>query len=239
MKKSILRFVTLLFIFSLAVNVNAQRVKGSGNTVNKTRNVGNFQEIAVSGSFDVFLVSGNEGRLDISIEDNLEPYLETEVSNGTLKIKWKKGKSIRTTSKTTITVHFKEISGLSMSGSGDIVGKDKISGKSLGIAVSGSGDINIEMDVENLKSAVSGSGDLKFSGKASDFNAVVSGSGDVDAYDLLAQKAELNVSGSGFIGANVQQEIVARISGSGDIKYKGNPRVEDTKVSGSGSIKMY
>ena len=31
--------------------------------------------------------------------------------------------------------------------------------------------------------------------------------------------------------------IKGRVSGSGDIAYKGNPEKEDTKVSGSGTIK--
>jgi hypothetical protein len=201
--------------------------------------VGNFDEIAVAGSFDVFLVSGTEGKLDISVEENLEPYLITEVNNGTLKIKWKQGSNIRTTSKTTITVHFNSIKGIALAGSGDIIGKDKISGKSLEIAVAGSGDVEVDMEVETLETAVSGSGDLKLSGKATSFDASVSGSGDVDAYDLNTEKADLKVSGSGFIGANIEKEIVARISGSGNIKYKGSPRIEDTKVSGSGSIKMF
>lgn len=240
MKNSILKSVIILFILTLSIgSVYAQRVKGNGKTINKTRNVGSFDGIGVAGSFDVYLVSGDEGKLEISVEENLEPYLITEVSNGNLKIKWKKGTNIRTTSKTTVTVHFKTIEKLAMAGSGDIVGKDKIKGSSLEVAVAGSGDIDVEMEVGRVESAISGSGDIKLAGKSSDFEAAVSGSGDVDAYDLVTDHADLKISGSGSIGANVQKEIVARISGSGNIKYKGQPRIEDTKVSGSGSIRTY
>jgi len=56
---------------------------------------------------------------------------------------------------------------------------------------------------------------------------------------LKVEKAELKISGSGSIGANVEKEIVARISGSGNIKYKGQPRIEDIKVSGSGNVSSY
>ena len=77
---------------------------------------------------------------------------------------------------------------------------------------------------------------LSFQGTATTFEAAVSGSGDVDAYDLKTEKAELKISGSGSIGAAVEKEIVARVSGSGDIKYKGQPKIEDIKVSGSGKI---
>ncbi len=241
MKKLILKSTALLFILTLSFGCSyAQKVKGNGNSINKTRNVGSFDGVAVAGSFDVFLVEGDEGKLEITVEENLEPYLITEVSsNGTLKIKWKNGVSIRTSSKTMITVHFKNISSLAMAGSGDIIGKDKIKGNSLDVAVAGSGDIKVDMDVENLEAAISGSGDVELSGTATEFEAAVSGSGGVDAYDLKVEKADLKISGSGSIKANVEKEIEARISGSGNIKYKGQPRIEDIKVSGSGKISSY
>lgn len=240
MKNLLLKSVTLLFMFTLTMGgVYAQKVKGNGKIINKTRNVGSFNGVGVSGSFDVILVAGNEGKLELSVEENLEPYLITEVKDGNLKIKWKKGVSIRTSKNTVVTVHFKNINSLAMSGSGDISSKDVIKGNSLKMAVAGSGDIKIDMDVQMAKSAISGSGDIKLSGKATEFEAAVSGSGDVEAYDLKTEKAELKVAGSGSIGISVEKEIVARVSGSGDIKYKGQPRIEDIKVSGSGKISSY
>jgi len=232
--------ITLLFLFTFSLgNVYAQRVKGNGKLINKTRNVGSFDGVGVSGSFDVILVAGNEGKLDISVEENLAPYLITEVNNGNLKIRWKKGTNIRTSKSTKIKVHFKEINSLAMSGSGDISSEDVIRGKSLDMAVAGSGDIKLDIEVQKAESAVSGSGDIELSGKATEFEAAVSGSGDIEAYDLKTEKAELKVAGSGSIEISVEKELVARVSGSGDIKYKGQPRIEDIKVSGSGNVSTY
>ena len=240
MKNLLLKSAAILFMFTLTIGcAYAQKVKGNGKTINKTRNVGSFDGVGVSGSFDVILVAGNEGKLDLSVEENLEQYLITEVKDGNLKIKWKKGVNIRTTRSTIITVHFKNISSLAMSGSGDITSKDRIKGKSLDMAVAGSGDIKLEMDVQTAKSAISGSGDIELSGRAIEFEAAVSGSGDIEAYDLKTEKSELKIAGSGSIGISVEKEIVARVSGSGDIKYKGTPRIEDIKVSGSGSVSSY
>ena len=240
MKRIILKSAALLFILMISFGTSyAQKVKGNGKTISETRNVGSFDGVGVAGSFDVFLVAGDEGKLDIKVEENLAQYLITEVKNGDLNIKWKNGVNIRTTSKTTITVHFKSINSLAMAGSGDIVGKDKIKGNSLDVAVAGSGDIEVDIDVEQLETAISGSGDIELSGTATEFEAAVSGSGGIDAYDLKVEKAELKISGSGSIGVTVEKEIVARISGSGNIKYKGQPRIEDLKVSGSGNVSSY
>jgi len=44
------------------------------------------------------------------------------------------------------------------------------------------------------------------------------------------------VAGSGDIRIYCNGVLKARVAGSGDIKYKGNPSKEDTKVAGSGDI---
>ncbi|WKK64831.1 head GIN domain-containing protein [Lutimonas zeaxanthinifaciens] len=240
MKNLILKSVIFTFVVVLSIGTGySQKVKGNGKLIEKTRNVGNFDGVGVSGSFDVFLVKGQEGKIEINVEENLEPYLITEVKDGSLKIKWKKGVNIRTTKNTVLTVHFNDISGLALAGSGDIIGKDKIVTENLGLAIAGSGDIRISAEAQKIGAAISGSGDMELSGTSSNFDAKVAGSGDIDASDLKTEKADLKISGSGSIKAHIEKEILARISGSGDIKYKGNPSIEDVKVSGSGSISTY
>ncbi len=229
---------SLLIVFFIANSQAQSRVKGNGNVINKTRNVGNFNEVGVAGSFDVFLVKGDEGKIDIKIEDNLLPYLVTSVENGKLKIKWKKGVNIRSSKTTIVTVHFKEINSVGLSGSGDIVSKDKIKSNNFSVALAGSGDIDLEVETTQLKAAVSGSGDIDLKGTANNFNAAVAGSGDIDAYGLKVDTADLKISGSGGMTVSVSNKITARISGSGNITYKGDPKL-DVKVSGSGNVSSY
>ena len=66
----------------------------------------------------------------------------------------------------------------------------------------------------------------------------MAGSGDIKAIELVSENAKVNVSGSGDIKVNCTEFIEARVAGSGDIEYKGNPKKVDTKVAGSGTIKM-
>lgn len=243
MKRTFVRSISSLFIMLLFLTAcNAQkygRIKGNGNVVTKTRNVGNFDKIGVSGSFDVTLIKGNEGEIKIKIEDNLLPYLETIVEGGKLKLKWKKGTNISTTKGVYLTVYFKDINAVSLSGSGEIISKDMIKSDNFDLAVAGSGDIDLNVDTKNLIAAISGSGDIEVNGSADKFTASISGSGDIESFGLNSKKANIKISGSGDMEINVSEELFARVSGSGDIKYKGNPRKEDIKVSGSGEISSY
>jgi hypothetical protein len=243
MKNRLLKLSLSIVVAALFLtNCEAQkqgRIKGDGNVINETREVGSFDKMGVSGSFDINLVKGKEGKIEIKIEKNLLPYLITEVENGKLKIRWKKGTSINTNRGVHLTVHFKDINGISSSGSSDIKSIDLIKTDNLEVAVSGSGDITLQVDVNELNTRVSGSGDLDFKGAADNFTAAMSGSGDIEAFALQTNTANLKISGSADIKISVKDNLYARVSGSGGVTYKGNPKIEDIKVSGSGNISSY
>ena len=73
-------------------------------------------------------------------------------------------------------------------------------------------------------------------GKTNDLEVSLAGSGDIHGFGLQANNTDVSIAGSGDIEIVSNKSLKARVSGSGDIQYKGNPAKEDTKVSGSGSI---
>ncbi|MBT8322630.1 MAG: DUF2807 domain-containing protein [Eudoraea sp.] len=232
----------LLTIALFTVNCTAQwgkRIKGNGKVVTEERSVGDYEEIAVAGWFDVDLVKGREGEISLKGEENLLEYIITEVKNGKLTIKVKKGYNLQSSNwkeGILVTVPFERISAVSLSGSGDIVGKDVLEADDFSASMSGSGDIELAVEANALKTVISGSGDIVLSGNARDFDVAVSGSGDVNAFDLMADHVTANVSGSADIKVTANESLTARVSGSGDIRYKGNPEKVDSKASGSGDI---
>lgn len=233
---------TLAVVLALTASCSAQwgkKVKGNGNTVTIDRSTGDYEAIAVSGWFDVDLVEGEEGKLTIEGESNLLEYIVTEVKNGKLVLKTEKGVNLKPSnwnSGIRITVPVEQVSSIALSGSGDIVGKKTIKTDRLSTAMSGSGDITIDVEASSVDASMSGSGDITFSGRTSDFDATISGSGDIKAFELEADNVNATVSGSADIKVTAKKMLKARVSGSGDITYKGNPEKLDTKTSGSGDI---
>ena len=233
--------IALVLIALFTVSVNAQwgkKIKGNGKMVTIERSVGEYDAVAVAGWFDVNIVDGREGELSLSGEENLLEYIKTEVKNGKLTIKVKKGYNLQSANRKNgilVTVPVESINSISLSGSGDIVGKDVLRADDFSATMSGSGDISLSVEADALKTVISGSGDIELSGKARNFEVTVSGSGDVEAFDLNADHVNANVSGSANIKVTANESLTARVSGSGDILYKGDPKV-DSKASGSGDI---
>lgn len=237
MKKSIQLLVCGAFLLSLAANAqSSNKVTGNGKISTETRNTIDYDGIKVSGSFDVDLVSGKEGNITLKGEENLLPLVQVEVSENTLKISMKKNTNIRSRQKIQITIPFEKISQVTLSGSGDIQTKNNIKNDKFSAKLSGSGNFNLGIDSNDLDLNLSGSGNVRLKGTANNFTTKLSGSGDIDAADLKSKNADINISGSGNGRVNCNETLTARVSGSGNIKYEGNPEKRDVKVSGSGNI---
>ncbi|UJH91490.1 DUF2807 domain-containing protein [Antarcticibacterium sp. 1MA-6-2] len=238
-------FILIFSVVILSANsVNAQwwsnstKVTGNKDVKQQTRTVDNYDRVAVTGMMDVQLVAGKEGKIDLEAESNLLEYLETEVSNGQLKISVRKGVNLEPSRNypIKITVPFEDLDAVTLTGSGHIKNSDVIRAENFKLTVTGSGNMNLNLEVEDLEGTVTGSGDVKLKGRARTLDCTVTGSGDFLAYDLKTEMVKASVTGSGDIEVSVESELAARISGSGDIKYRGNPDKQNFKTSGSGSV---
>ncbi|WP_339698844.1 head GIN domain-containing protein [uncultured Marixanthomonas sp.] len=241
--KTLSKSVLIVFLLSitgqqaLAQNWNNSKVKGDGNVTTKTVSTGDYDNVHVTGSMDVTLVSGKEGSITVSTDNNIHEHLDISTSGNTLTISVKKGHSISTKKGIDVTVPFQDLSVVKLVGSGDITSTNIIKTDDFETSLVGSGDIILNVESNSFHAKIVGSGDMKLSGNTDDFELKLSGSGDFDGRSFEANATEVYVSGSGDATVSAKESIKARVNGSGDISYKGNPSKSDTKVLGSGTIK--
>jgi len=218
MKNFIIYSLTILFIACNAciININGSGVtiKGSGNIINENRKLTGYHTVDIVGSMNVDITSGESFSCNVKGDDNLVPLVKTTITNNTLKI-YIEG-SYSTTSPLIVYLNMPVLENAKVIGSGDMTISDVTKDKVV-LIVSGSGDITARGSVGILEAVVSGSGDLSLQNlKAEHINVTINGSGDAEVW--------------------ANQSISAKVNGSGDIVYKGNPTEVDTKVNGSGDI---
>ena len=212
-----------------------QRIKGSGQAVDKARSVAPFSRVRVDGPLDVHLQSASTEGLRVQADDNIEPLIQTTVEGETLVIAVRSGASFSSRLPLKVAVDFKRLQGLAVRGSGD-VRLEQHKGERLELDMSGSGDVAIGLlELRELVARLSGSGDLRAAGSVERQDFHLSGSGDVDAASLSGQQVRARLSGSGDLRLGVSQELDADLSGSGDLMYSGRPRVK-SQLSGSGEL---
>jgi hypothetical protein len=239
MKQSILILTVLLFSSQIqAQSWGNKKIKGNGETTTITRTTSDYDGISCAGSFDYKLVYGQEGKITLEGEENLLKHVITEVKENKLIVKVENSVQLKTSLNKTIkiTIPFNKISEVALAGSGDLWTEDTITAQNLDVSLAGSGDVKLDVDATSVEARLAGSGDLTLKGKTTNLEASVAGSGDFHGFYLQADNTEVSVAGSGDAKVVSNAMLKARVSGSGDIEYKGNPSKEDTKVNGSGSI---
>lgn len=238
LKQASILLITLLFSINSQAQLWGKTIKGNGNMTTIKKSTDDYDVIKCAGWMDFVLEKGTEGTITLEGEENLLEYISVESNGNTLHIKTEKNLNLKPSWNKTIviTIPFESINKVTLSGSGDIISKDSIVTETFETSVSGSGDIILDIKAEATEARVTGSGDLTLTGSTNDLKASVTGSGDFHGFKLNANNTEAKVTGSGDVEVVSNAYLKARVTGSGDIEYKGNPKKEDSKVTGSGSI---
>ncbi|WP_299526709.1 head GIN domain-containing protein [Winogradskyella sp.] len=233
-----LKSITVL-AFLLCVSTSYaqwKKKKGDGNITTITRTTGDYDGLKAGGPMDFKLVEGKEGNITIKGDANLMEYIITEVKDGKLVVKAKKGVNLKPSKTIVVTVPYESINYIALAGSGDIDNSGTIKADDLEVALAGSGDINLRVDSNSVESKIAGSGDIELSGSTENLMTSIAGSGDFEGKSLNSVNVTVKISGSGEADVVCNGNLKVRISGSGDVNYSGNPTNKDTKVSGSGSV---
>ena len=250
MRNSKVSSMLVVLMFLLVTGIQAQTVTPSKKYITKElNNVSNFSSIRVLGSPDVEYRQSNGSKTTVSIygSDNLVDLLEVSTVNGVLQVNIKKGvKILSGERRLKVIASSPSLNQVDIKGSADVYLKGTIKGNDLNLNIAGSGDIEAEnlqyanifalvkgsgdIDLKNVKattvmSEVNGSGDINMKGSAQKATLTVNGSGDISAEKLAATNVVATVAGSGDIVCYASRQLDARVSGSGDIEYKGSPSV--------------
>lgn len=209
-------------------------LQGNGDLITETRSVSGFDGLNISVPGEVHITSGSTFKVEVTAEENLMPYLETDVRSGKLHIYF--SRNVRDVDGLRVDITMPELTFVQLTGSANLHSHQAFTGNALELEVTGSGEVNLEqLDFESIQTTLSGSGTITISGIANKLDADLSGSGEINAFQCPVKNAEVHVSGSGMARVNATQKLVAYISGSGHVQYKGDPAVEK-HISGSGSI---
>jgi hypothetical protein len=232
-------------------------VRGSGDVVDRQRNVRGFAAVSLDTIGTLHITVGNETSLTITADDNLLDVIETDLRGGTLVIHTQPGVNLRPTVPVVYNLTVTQLDEVVLTSSGDVdlgdldadrfVVRISSSGdftmgdltcRELTVRISSSGDATFdsasgdELDVE-----LSSSGHLTIGGGAFERQSVtLSSSGDLDAREVRTNVAELRLSSSGSATVWVHEQLTAHLSSSGSVRYAGDPALTWNSTS-SGSVR--
>lgn len=215
--KNIIALAGLSILTFTIASCHKHVLKGEGSIESETRTLQTFSKVEADGSTNITIVKDDEYKAVVTGYGNLIPIYETKIKGDRLILKYKDGYWNVRNQNITVEVHTPYV--------------DKVS-------INGSGDVELErgFDQDYMEANVNGSGTLHiFNNTYGSFSADVNGSGDIYAITTECNTVNADISGSGTIEVGVVDYLDVRISGSGDVFYRGNPTTS-INVSGSGTV---
>ena len=221
-------------------------IEGSGNVISELREVQDFDRIQLTGAGDVFITQEGVELVTVEADDNLLPYIETEVRAGNLMLGYSDevmDRSIRPSQTIKFIVSLKEINALEISGAGDVYSeslnterlKVKVDGASdvtfeqltleqFDIEVNGSSDIQVEqLAAQEVDVHINGSAGIYLSGDTYEQNINIDGSSNYVATDLYSQQGNITIDGQGDVTIWAVSILDVHIPGTGTVRYYGDP----------------
>jgi hypothetical protein len=207
---------------------------GSGILETEYRRAGYFNRIELDFAAEVILTQGPARDIQIEAESNVLPRIITRISGNTLILDANGG--LYTNRKIKIWIQTPDIYSIDVASSGRVISDNKIYGKSIALTLSGSGLIDLALDMKNDVDAVlSGSGLIFLEGDTKNAIYTMTGSGKIESFGLRADNSDVDINGSGRCETTAYYNLDVYITGSGTVWFKGAPRIS-RKISGSGRI---
>ncbi|HNZ71827.1 MAG TPA: head GIN domain-containing protein [Prolixibacteraceae bacterium] len=238
MKKSLF-IVTLIFASVVVAEASSlfwgQIVKGNGKVTKENRSVNSFQGVSASAGINVYLFAGDEEKVIVETDENLQDCLITKVKGNTLECYF--DCNIRKSTKTNVYVTYRKINHIHASSGSNVTGETPIKAQELEIKANSAADIKAEVYANTIECYVASGADVELDGKASHFKGRADSGADLKAQDLTAETADVNSSSGANIQIAVTKSIDADASSGGNVEYFGKPQNENVHESSGGDVR--
>jgi hypothetical protein len=187
---------------------------GSGKVVREHRTAPMFDRVEVAGTFSVLIEIDDEPTVVVETDDNLQKHVTARVTGKTLRVEHDDDVD---PTKLIVRITTPELESFESSGATHA----RIRG----------------IDGERFELDTSGAAKVEVEGEVELFVIDASGAAEIDAEKLIAERVEVDGSGAAELVVHASDELIADISGAGELAYAGDPDVVKTDVSGAATIR--
>ena len=209
--------ITIAFLagcFALLAGCWLPGVRGNGRIKIDERQIGAFANIDASGAFQINWYNGAPN-LRIKTDENLFPYVESEISGNTLRLRIRE--QIRPTHGITVSIASPTREAAKIRGAVKLAAS-QLTGPRFALEGTGASRVSLDGNIDQLLADVTGASDLK-------------------AGALQTKTVEISIQGAGDAEVAVAEKLKVAIAGAGKVSYSGDPPTIEKHISGVGSLR--
>src|SRR5438552_2301104 len=198
------------------------KIEGSGNVITKDVAIQSFDQLQVSGVFNVVLTQGSKESVKIEAEDNLQQFFEVKNEGNKLIVDMKKDSHFDPKKKMTVYITFKNLKSMDLKMVGNLTSEGNLSFGDLSLNNKSVGSVDLALNAQKLDIKNKSVGNLKLRGKAD--NAVIKSNsvGSIKAADFVVQTMDIDNDGVGSAEVNAAKELKVKESFLGKVRNAGS-----------------
>jgi len=194
------------FLFALLIfSCNDTVVEGSKNVVKETRKVSNFSKVQVGDAIKVQITRGSKAKVEVRANENLINKIATEVTNGTLYVKYRGSVSTKN-AVSEVTIQMPTIEHITLNDAVNAEVRDF------------TGLSKLEVDVNDASN-------LSISGDADILDINVADAGNVRGFSFVANNCNVQVGDASQLSISCNKLLEGKVTDASVLRYKGNPTV--------------
>jgi hypothetical protein len=198
-------------------------VDGDGVLEEQARDARDFDRVDVRGGLDVVISEGNfsvTGRID----ENLQRYVRSSVEDDTLTIAVDDANIRDKLPGPHVIISMPALRDAETAGEGSLTAADFEAEAPVSLELQGAGKLSWSGKATALDAVLAGSGELSIEGSAESAELFLRGAGTLDARDLVADEANIDLDGPGQLSVTVNGLVNARAANGGSVDVFGRVR---------------
>ncbi|WP_026952487.1 head GIN domain-containing protein [Algoriphagus mannitolivorans] len=219
------------------ISCSPRNVDDSDNRFENVEEISGVARLKISGVINLTLIQSDNESISIEGSEELSERFKITQQGDQLELELKdvKGNFFKDKS-LDVTLQIADLKELEFEGVGNIKTQSAFNVDQISIRGEGVGNINLELNANRIDADLDLMGNMNLKGKSDRFNLDNEGIGNIDASGLIAQNVDLRSSGIGRVAVHCEGELSLEVSGIGEVKYTGYPKVIKEDVSGIGKV---
>ena len=232
----------LLFAFVLLSSAGCDRVdkqqyiKGDRNIVSIQRMVEPFNGLASTGDFVVVFRQSDACGVTVTVDQNLQDYIYTEVVDGLLTIGTPDNCLLKASKTLLVEIDYTDLTTLDLAGAVKLRNENTLTFDTLKVTCAGASNFDWNMAGNYFEVHIPGASSMKLVGHVGQVRMQLDGASSVDASHLNARIFSLNMAGASKVSLLATEQLDVDLAGAGIVNYKGNPSVKNFSINGFGRV---
>ena len=169
----------------MGVSAEVKKIKGTGYLVVHDRQADQpFTRVSVQQSITLYVSQGKTEGITVEADDNIIPYIKTEIKNGQLNIFLDPEVIVRGYTAMNVSVSMPIITDINVAAAGRLEGSSPFTVNKLEIVASGAGSVKLEVKGSEVDVEASGAARLELKGEVEQFDLEMSSAATLKAWEL-------------------------------------------------------